>query len=77
MHIEDILHPNLGYPIPRDTHLDQQGVTICDCVGTHLGYSVVKNTKAIEISIEILLRVPNLSFVLKGENTINFKMGEA
>ena len=45
---------------------------ICDGVGTHLGYHVVK--KAIELGIEILLRVPHLSFVLQGEDTVNFKV---
>jgi hypothetical protein len=47
-------------------------VIICDGVGTHLGYHVVK--KAIELGIEILLRVPHLSFVLQGEDTVNFKV---
>jgi len=30
--------------------------------------------KAIELGVEILLRVPNLSFVLQGEDTTNFKV---
>ncbi len=46
---------------------------ICDGVGTaHLGYQVVK--KAIALGMEILLRAPHLSFVLQGEDTINFKV---
>jgi hypothetical protein len=47
-------------------------VIICDGVGTHLGYEVVK--KAIALGMEILLRVPQLSFVLQGEDTVNFKV---
>ena len=45
---------------------------ICDGVGTHLGYHVVK--MAIELGIEILLRVKHLSFMLKGEGTVTFKV---
>ncbi len=30
--------------------------------------------KAIELGLEILLRVPNLSYVLQGEDTVNFKV---
>ncbi len=41
-------------------------------VGTHLGYHVVK--KAIDLGMEILLRVPHLSFVLQGEDTMNLKV---
>ena len=72
IYIEDILYPALGYPKNKDTHPGQQGVIICDGVGTHLGYSVVK--KAVDLGMEILLRVPHLSFVLQGEDTINFKV---
>ena len=72
LYIEDVLHPALGYPKPRSTHPGEQGVIICDGVGTHLGYHVVK--KAIELGMEIVLRVPHLSFVLQGEDTINFKV---
>ena len=57
---------------PRSTHPGEQGVIICDGVGTHLGYHVVKKT--IDFGMEILLRVPHLSFVLQGEDTVNFKM---
>ncbi len=45
---------------------------ICDGVGNHHGYEVVN--KAIALGMEILLRVPHLSFVLKGEDTVNFKV---
>jgi hypothetical protein len=71
-YIKHVIHPALGYPKPRDTHPGEQGVIICDGVGTHLGYHVVK--MAIELGIEILLRVPHLSFVLQGEDTVNFKV---
>ena len=30
--------------------------------------------KAIELGMEILLRVPNPSYILQGEDTINFKV---
>ncbi len=63
-----------GYPKPRSTHPGEQGVIICDGVGTHLGYQVVK--KAIELRMDIMLRVPLLSFVLQGEDTVNFKVAE-
>jgi hypothetical protein len=47
-------------------------VIVCDGVGTHLGSNVV--LKTIELGMEILLRVPHLSFVLQGEDTVNFKV---
>jgi hypothetical protein len=71
LYVKEILHPALGYPKPRDTHPGEQDVIICDGVGTHIGYYVLKT--AVELGIEILLRVPNLSFALKGEDLINFK----
>jgi hypothetical protein len=40
-------------------------------VGTHIGYSVVKT--AVDLGLEILLRVPHLSFALQGEDFVNFK----
>jgi hypothetical protein len=52
--------------------LDEQGVIICDGVGIHLGYHVVK--KALELGMEFLLRVHHLNFVLQGEETVNFKV---
>jgi hypothetical protein len=71
IYIADILYPALGYPKPRFDHPGEQGVIISDGVGTHLGYSVVKKT--ISLGMEILLRVSHLSFVLQGEDTVNFK----
>ena len=70
-YVEHIIQPSLGYPPPRDTHPGKQGVIICDGVGSHLCFAVIE--KAIELGMEILLRVPNLSFVLQGEDTVNFK----
>ena len=70
-YVEQVLHPALGYPPHRDTRPKQQGVIVCDGVGTHLCFTVIE--KAIELGMEILLRVPNLSFVLQGEDTVNFK----
>ena len=72
LYISDVLYPALGYPKPRTTQPGEQGVIICDGVGTHLWYQVAM--KAIELGMEILLRVPHLSFVLQGEDTINFKV---
>ena len=66
------MQPALGYPRPRDTHPGDQGVIVCDGVGSHLCFTVVE--KAIELGIEILLRVPNPSYVLQGEGTLNFKV---
>ena len=70
-YVEQVLYPALGYPKHRDTHPRQQGVIICDGVGTHLGHTVVE--KAIELGMEIVLRVPHLSSVLQGEDTVNFR----
>ncbi len=70
-YIETALHPALGYPKPRDTHLGKQGVIVCDGVETHLCEDVLD--KAIELGMEIVLRVPNLSYILQGEDIINFK----
>ena len=41
----------------------------------HSRFAVIE--KAIELGMEILLRVPNLSFVLQGEDTVNFKETKA
>jgi hypothetical protein len=71
-YIDYILQPALGYPTPLDTRPGQQGVIVCDGAGTHLCFDVMEKT--IEIGIEILLRVPNLSYVLQGEDTVNFKV---
>eukprot|EP00873_Tetraselmis_striata_P020152 jgi/Tetstr1/440416/TSEL_028750.t1 len=49
----------------------EQGVVICDDgVGLHVGISVLE--EAIKRGIEIMLRVPNLSFKLQGEDVISF-----
>ncbi len=55
----------MGRLKPKRTHV-QQGVVISDSIGTHLGYNVF--FKAIEIGLEIVLRIPHLSFVLQGED---------
>ena len=70
-YIDSVLYPALGYPPPRDTHPGQQGVIVCDGVGTHICYEVIE--RAIKGGMEILLRVPNLSFALQGEDIENFK----
>jgi hypothetical protein len=70
IYIEDVLYPALGYPKHRDTHPGHQGVIVCDGVGTHLGYSVVK--KAVDPGMEVMLRVPHLNYLLQGEDTMNF-----
>ncbi len=44
---------------------------MCDGVGTHLCEGVLD--KAIALGMEIVVRVPNLSYMLQGEDTINFK----
>jgi len=72
IYIETVLHPVLGYPKPRSSHPGEQGEIICDGVGTHLGYHVLK--KALELGMEIIMRVPHLSFALQGEDTVNFKV---
>ncbi len=71
-YIANVPTPALGYPRPHDTHPGEQGVIVCDGVGSHLCYSVIE--KAIELGMEILLRVPNLNYVLQGEDTVNFKV---
>jgi len=71
LYLKDIIYPALGCPKPRATHPGQQGVVICDGVGTHIGINVVM--KAVELGLEILLRVPHLSNILQGEDTLNFK----
>ena len=71
IYFADIIHPSMGRPKSRDTHLRQQRVVICNGVGTHLGYSVVK--KAVEMVLAIVLRVPHLSHIMQGEDTVNTK----
>ena len=71
-YIENVLKPALGYPLSRDTHPREQGVVVCDGVGSHLCYTVIE--QAIELVMEILLRVPNLNFILQGDATVNLKV---
>ena len=70
-YIETVLYPTLGYPLHRDSHPGHQGVIVCDGVGTHLGANVL--LAAVRLGMEILLRTPNLSYILQGEDTVNFK----
>jgi len=65
-----VLYPAFGYPKPRGTH-PRQGVIVCDGVGTHLCEDVLD--KAIDLGMEIVLRVPNLSYIFQGEDNINLK----
>ena len=71
LYLKDVIYPAMGRPKPKATHPGQQGVVICDGVGTHLGYNVLQ--QAIEMGLEIVLRVPHLSHILQGEDTVNFK----
>ncbi len=50
-------------------------MVICDGVGTHLGYKVVM--KALELALEMFVRVPHLSHILQGEDTVNIKVLKA
>ncbi len=67
-----ILHPSLGSPPTRSNKPGNQGVVICDGVGTHIGLVVLET--ALELGLEIILRVPHLSFRLQGEDTVNFSI---
>ncbi len=69
IYLETIVYLALGFPKPRRSHPGQQEVVICDGVGTHLGYYVVM--KALELGLEILLRIPHLSHILQGKDTVN------
>jgi hypothetical protein len=69
-YLKTVLHPALGSPPPRSDARGKQDVVICDGVGTHIGFSVLE--AAVELGIEIVLRVPHLSFRLHGEDTVNF-----
>lgn len=70
-YFEQTLYPALGCPPPRDDKPGEQGVIVCDGVGTHTGMQVL--TRMVALGCECILRVPNLSFVLQGEDTVNFK----
>ncbi len=63
-YIENVLRQTLGYPRPSENHPGEQGVIVCDGVGSHLCFNVIE--KAIELA--------NLNFVLQGEDTVNFKV---
>ena len=65
-----ILYPALQNPKKRSDAPGQQGVVFCDGVGTHLGFIVLET--AVENGLEIVLRVPHLSYRLQGEDTVNF-----
>ena len=69
-YIRTVIHPVLHNPKPRAEDPGNQGVVFCDGVGTHLGITVLET--AIELGLEIVLRVPHLSFRLQGEDTHNF-----
>jgi len=69
---ENVLRSALGYPLPRDTHPGEQGVIVCDGVGSQLCFIVVE--KVIELGMEILFNVPNFSYVLQCVGTVNFKV---
>jgi hypothetical protein len=56
-----IVRPTVGCTAPW-THPGQRRVIICDGVGTHLGYDV--GMKGIDLGLEILLRVLNLSLAM-------------
>jgi hypothetical protein len=71
-YVENVLRPALGYPLPRATHPGEQGFVVCDGMGSHLCFPVVE--KDIEFGMEILLRVPNLNYILQGEDTNTFKV---
>jgi hypothetical protein len=45
---------------------------ICDGVGTHIGFAVLET--AVELGLEVVLRVPHLSIRLQGEDTANFSV---
>ena len=69
--LRSIVHPAVGYPPTRDSQPGHQGVCVCDGVGTHCGIFALE--AALSLGLEVLLRVPHLSFKLQGEDTVNFK----
>ena len=70
-YMHKVVAPALGYPKHRDLDPGMQGVIVCDGVGTHMTLAALET--AVDLGLEIVLRVPNLRFVLQGEDTINFK----
>ena len=69
-YLKNVIGPALHGTKPRAAASGEQGVIFCDGVGTHLGITVLET--ALEMGCEIILRVPHLSFVLQGEDTISF-----
>lgn len=69
-YLKSVLHPALGSPAPRSDAPGKQAVVVCDGVGTHHAFPVLE--AAVDMGIEILLRVPHLSHRLQGEDTVNF-----
>jgi hypothetical protein len=45
---------------------------ICDGVGTHIGFVVLET--AVELGLEVVMRVSHLSFRMQGEDTMNFSV---
>jgi hypothetical protein len=70
-YVDKILRPALGYPLPRDTHPGDQGVFICDGVGSHLCFTMAE--KVIELGIEILLRVPTSTTFYKARTPFTLR----
>jgi hypothetical protein len=69
-YLKTVLHPALGSLPPRSDALGKQVVVICDGVGTPIGFSLLE--AAVELGIEIVLRVPHLNFRFWGGDTVNF-----
>ena len=69
-YIKSIIRPALHGTRRRDEAPGEQGVIFCDGVGTHLGITVLE--AALDMGAEVILRVHHLSFILQGEDTINF-----
>jgi hypothetical protein len=68
----DYLKTVLGSPPPRSDALGKEAVVICDEIGTHIGFSVLE--AALELEIELVLRVAHLSLRLQGEDTVNSRV---
>jgi hypothetical protein len=71
-YVRTVLYEVLGSPPSRDDSRGHQGVAICDGVGTHIEVAVLET--AVELDLEVVLRVPHLSFRLQGEDTVNFSV---
>jgi hypothetical protein len=57
-YVKTLLHQDVRSPPSRNDARDQQGEVICD--GTHIGFAV--HETAVELGLEVVLRVPHLSF---------------